>query len=134
MKLLALSIRGFRGVQQAYVRFGQHDVLVGPNGAGKSTIIDALSLVFGRTRLVRDITEHDFYGSRPEATSRIRIVATLTGFDGDDPERNDTWFREGRAVPSGGTLRQPRSSPSLATMPKPCARRLRLRRGSILKT
>ena len=99
MKLLALSIRGFRGVQEADLRFGQQDVLVGPNGAGKSTIIDALSLVFGRTRLVRDLTEHDFYGSRPEATSRVRIVATLAGFDGDDPERNDTWFREGRAVP-----------------------------------
>ena len=56
MKLLALSIRGFRGVQQADLGFGQHDVLVGPNGAGKSTIIDALSLVFGRTRLVRDLT------------------------------------------------------------------------------
>ncbi len=52
MKLLALSIRGFRGVQEADLHFGQHDVLVGPNGAGKSTIIDALSLVFGRTRLV----------------------------------------------------------------------------------
>ena len=99
MKLLALSIRGFRGVQRADLRFGQHDVLVGPNGAGKSTIIDALSLVFGRARLVRDLTEHDFYGSLPEATSRIRIVATLAGFDGNDPERNDTWFREGRAVP-----------------------------------
>ena len=99
MKLLALSIRGFRGVQRADLRFGRHDVLVGPNGAGKSTIIDALSLVFGRTRLVRDLTEHDFYGSLPEATSRIRIVATLAGFDGNDPERNDTWFREGRAVP-----------------------------------
>ena len=99
MKLLALSIRGFRGVQEADLHFGQHDVLVGPNGAGKSTIIDALSLVFGRTRLVRDLTEHDFFGSRPEATSRILIVATLAGFDGDDPERNDTWFREGRAVP-----------------------------------
>ena len=99
MKLLALSIRGFRGIHEADLRFGQHDVLVGPNGAGKSTIIDALSLVFGRTRLVRDLTEHDFYGSRPEATSRIRIVATLAGFDGDDPDRNDTWFREGRAVP-----------------------------------
>ena len=74
-------------------------MLVGPNGAGKSTVIDALSLVFGRTRLVRDLTEHDFYGSLPEATSRIRIVATLAGFDSDDPERNDTWFREGRAVP-----------------------------------
>ena len=99
MRLLAFSIRGFRGVQQADMRFGQHDVLVGPNGAGKSTIIDALSLIFGRTRLVGDLTEHDFYGSRPEATSRIRILATLAGFDGDDPERNDTWFREGRAVP-----------------------------------
>ena len=99
MKLLALSIRGFRGVQEADLRFGQHDVLVGPNGAGKSTIIDALSLVFGRTRLVRDLTEHDFYGSRPEATSRIRIVATLAGFDGDDPERNDTWVSRGTSSP-----------------------------------
>ena len=99
MRLLALSVRGFRGVEEAEFRFGQHDVLVGPNGVGKSTIIDALSLVFGRTRLVRDLTEHDFYGSRPEATSRIRIVATLTGFDHDDPESHDTWFREGRAVP-----------------------------------
>ena len=99
MKLLALSIRGFRGISQADLRFGQHDVLVGPNGAGKSTIIDALSLVFGRIRLVRDLTEHDFYGSCPEATSRIRIVATLAGFEGNDPERNDAWFREGRAVP-----------------------------------
>ena len=99
MKLLALSIRGFRGVRRADLRFGQHEVLVGPNGAGKSTIIDALSLVFGRTRLVRDLTEHDFHGSRPGAASRIRIVATLAGFDRDDPGRNDTWFREGRAVP-----------------------------------
>ena len=99
MKLLALSIRGFRGIQQADLRFGQHDVLVGPNGVGKSTIIDALSLVFGRTSLVRDLTEHDFYDSCPEATTRIHIVATLAGFDGDDPQRNDTWFREGRAVP-----------------------------------
>ena len=99
MKLLALSIRGFRGVQQADLRFRTHDVLVGPTGVGKSTIIDSLSLVFGRTGLVRDLTEHDFYGSFPQATSRIRIVATLAGFDSDDPGDNDMWFREGRAVP-----------------------------------
>ena len=99
MKLLALSIDGFRGIQHAIIRFGEHDVLVGPNGSGKSTIIDALSLVFGRTRLVRDLTEHDFYGSCPEATSRIRIVATLGGFAGNDPDQHDGWFREGRAVP-----------------------------------
>ena len=47
MKLLALSIDGFRGIQHAIIRFGEHDVVVGPNGSGKSTIIDALSLVFG---------------------------------------------------------------------------------------
>ena len=41
MKLLALSIDGFRGIQHATIRFGEHDVLVGPNGSGKSTIIDA---------------------------------------------------------------------------------------------
>lgn len=99
MRILGLSIHGFRGIQKADIRFGEHDVLVGPNGAGKSTIIDALSLVFGRNRLVRDLTEHDFHGSSPEATSRIRVVATLAGFDDNDPECNDTWFREGRAVP-----------------------------------
>lgn len=99
MKLVALNIDGFRGIQHANIRFGDHDVLVGPNGSGKSTIIDALSLVFGRTRLVRDLTEHDFHGSCPEATSRIRIIATLGGFEGNDPDRNDGWFREGRAVP-----------------------------------
>lgn len=99
MKLLALTIDGFRGIRHAAIRFGDHDVLVGPNGAGKSTIIDALSLVFGRTRLVHDLTEHDFHGSCPGATSRIRIIATLGGFERNDPDRHDGWFREGRAVP-----------------------------------
>jgi putative ATP-dependent endonuclease of the OLD family len=99
MKLLALSINGFRGILHADIRFGVHDVLVGPNGAGKSTIIDALSLVFARTRLVRDLTEHDFYGSCPTATSRIRITATLGGFEGNDPDQHEGWFRERRAVP-----------------------------------
>lgn len=120
MKLLALTINGFRGIQQATIRFGDHDVLVGPNGAGKSTIIDALSLVFGRTRMVRELTEHDFYRSHPEATSRIRIVATLAGFDSNDPERNDSWFREGRAVPKwwnsvAGKI-EPESGPGAETL------------------
>ena len=99
MKLLALSIWGFRGVRQLNLQFGDHDVLVGPNGVGKSTVIDAMSLVFGRSRLVRDLTEHDFYGSKPTETSRIRIVATLAGFNGNDPENYIDWFCEGRAVP-----------------------------------
>lgn len=99
MKLLALSIRGFRGIQRADIRFGDHDVLVGSNGAGKSTVIDALSLVFARTRMVRELTEHDFHRSCPGATSRIRIIATLAGFEGNEPDRDDAWFRDGRAVP-----------------------------------
>lgn len=98
MRLLALSIEGFRGIQCANIRFGDHTVIIGPNGCGKSTIIDALSLVLGRARLVRDLTEHDFFGSCPGPTSRIRIIATLGGFSGNDPERHDAWFREGRAV------------------------------------
>ena len=112
MKLLALSIDGFRGIQHAIIRFGEHDVLVGPNGSGKSTIIDALSLVFGRTRLVRDLTEHDFYGSCPEATSRIRIVATLGG-----------WVVP---YPSGGTQSQ-------ASNPRCCAPSWRSRLASSSK-
>jgi hypothetical protein len=114
LKLLALSIDGFRGISHANIKFGAHDVLIGPNGAGKSTIVDALSLVFGRTRLVRDLTEHDFNGSCPDARSRIRVVATMGGFEGNDPDQHDGWFREGRAVPkwwnsSSGTL-QPQST------------------------
>ena len=120
MRILALSIHGFRGIQKADICFGEHDVLVGPNGAGKSTIIDALSLVFGRTRLVRDLTEHDFYGSRPGATSRIRIVATLAGFESNDPECNDEWFREGRAVPkwwnSAARTVEPEPDPDAETL------------------
>ena len=99
MKLFALSIDGFRGIHHTTIRFGDHDVIVGPNSFGKSTIIDALSLGFGRTRLVRDLTEHDFHASCPDATSHIRIIATLGGFAGDDPDRHNAWFREGRVVP-----------------------------------
>jgi energy-coupling factor transporter ATP-binding protein EcfA2 len=119
LKLLALSIDGFRGISHANIRFGDHDVLVGPNGAGKSTIVDALSLVFGRTRLVRELTEHDFHGSCPDVTSRIRIVATMGGFEGNDPDHHDAWFREGRAVPkwwdrpSGTVMPQPANGAEL---------------------
>jgi energy-coupling factor transporter ATP-binding protein EcfA2 len=98
MKLLNLSIEGFRGIRKTSVTFSDHTVVVGPNGSGKSTIIDALSLLFGRTKLVRELTEHDFLGSCPTETSRIRIVGTLGGF-GDDPDDHMDWFREGRAVP-----------------------------------
>lgn len=83
----------------ATIDFEKQSVLIGPNNCGKSTIIDALALVLGRDRMVRNLTEHDFYGSNPNSDQRIKIVVTLVGFENNDPDYNLEWFREGRAVP-----------------------------------
>jgi predicted ATPase len=99
MHIARLRTSGFRGIQEADVRLVEQSVLVGPNGCGKSTLIDAISLALGRTKMVRSLTEHDFTGSDPAAASRIKIIVTVSGFVGDDPEQHDTWFRDGRAVP-----------------------------------
>lgn len=98
MQVVQLEIMGFRGVQDLRVQFEAHTVIIGPNGCGKTTIADALALVLGRDRLVRALTDHDFYGCDPSATARIRLVATLVGFRGNDPAQSEQWFRDGRAV------------------------------------
>jgi hypothetical protein len=54
--------------------------------------------VFGRQKLVRELTEHDFSGSSPRREDRIRIVATLGGFSTNDPADHPHWFSEGRAI------------------------------------
>jgi len=59
------------------IKFGNHTVIVGPNGSGKSTIIDAMSLVLGRTRVVRNLTEHDFYGRLPLAVPAVSGLLRL---------------------------------------------------------
>ena len=59
----------------------------------------ALALLFGRDRMVRSLTEHDFYGSSPSRGDRIRIVATVVGFESNDPANYPEWFRADRAVP-----------------------------------
>ncbi|MFT3706567.1 MAG: DUF2813 domain-containing protein [Archangium sp.] len=99
MRVLALDVVGFRGIRKSRVVFGRHAALVGPNGCGKSTIIDALSLVFGRTQLVRELTEHDFFGSTPDAETRFVLVATLSGFSSEEAHEHPEWFREGRGIP-----------------------------------
>ena len=98
MRVANLKIQNFRGVRSGFVRFGKHPVIVGDNNTGKTTLIEALALLLGRDRLVRELTEHDFYGSCPTPVDRIKLVATITDFPNDDPEHNSHWFREGRAV------------------------------------
>lgn len=99
MRIQKLEVWNFRGVANATILMGSNVVLIGANGCGKSTIVDALALVLGRDRMVRTLTEHDFHKSTPLAADRIRIVATISGFSGNDPAVNSNWFRDGRAVP-----------------------------------
>ena len=97
-----LDIEKFRGIEKAKVNFSERQtVLVGPNGAGKSTVLEAFALLFGRDRLVRTLTEHDFYGSNPEAGDRIRLIATLSGFSSNTAADHSQWFSERRGVPTG---------------------------------
>lgn len=99
MHIHSIEIEGFRGIKSGKVTFGDFTVLIGSNNSGKTTIIESLALLFGRDRLVRTLTEHDFYGSAPEAADRIKIIATISGFPGNDPALCPDWFRAGRAVP-----------------------------------
>jgi putative ATP-dependent endonuclease of OLD family len=98
MQILSVEINGFRGILHARLVLPLQAALVGSNGSGKSTIVDALSLIFGRHKLVRDLTEHDFTGSYPKPQDRIRIVATLGGFASNDAADHPQWFRYDRAV------------------------------------
>lgn len=99
MRIAEVRISGFRGIREGVVDFGQHNVLVGENGSGKSTVLEALWLAVARSPLARELTEHDFFGSTPDKADRFKIVVTLAGFDGDDPEDSGDWFRKGRGVP-----------------------------------
>ncbi|WDQ98436.1 AAA family ATPase [Devosia sp. J2-20] len=99
MRIATLRIENFRGIREGAVSFANHTVFVGANNAGKTTILEALALLFGRDRMVRALTEHDFFGSNPEAPDRIRLIATLVDFTGDDPAQHLDWFRDGRGIP-----------------------------------
>jgi putative ATP-dependent endonuclease of OLD family len=93
-----LEIDGFRGIRKGEIYFTKFTTLIGPNNSGKTTIAEALALVLGRDRLVRTLTEHDFTGSNPAEADRIRVVASITGFEPNDPANHVDWFRWGRGT------------------------------------
>jgi putative ATP-dependent endonuclease of the OLD family len=99
MRVAKLTIKNFRGIKEANLRLRRHNVFIGANNSGKTTVLEALALLFGRDRLVRSLTEHDFHGSNPTATDRIRLTATIWEFPGNDPSKNLDWFHPDRAVP-----------------------------------
>ena len=110
MHIARLRISGFRGIRSGDLTLHPQTVLVGPNNSGKTTIIEALALLFGRDRLVRQLTEHDFYSSAPDETARILCIATATGFEPNDPQYHPEWFSPERGVekwldPNAMTLR-----------------------------
>jgi putative ATP-dependent endonuclease of OLD family len=98
MQVAKLEISNFRGIQEGEICFRDHTVLVGPNNCGKTTVIEALALLFGRERMIRRLTEHDFHGSNPAPADRIKLVATITGFTDDNPGHHLDWFRDDRGV------------------------------------
>jgi len=99
MWIADLKIENFRGIRSCFVRFHENTVIIGPNNSGKTTIIEALALLFGRDRMIRSLTEHDFYGCDPQPADRINIRATVTGFSSDNPANHVDWFGDGRGVP-----------------------------------
>jgi putative ATP-dependent endonuclease of the OLD family len=100
MWIRQIAIENFRGIKSTRVDFSERQtVLVGPNGAGKSTVLEAFALLFGRDRLVRTLTEHDFFGSNPTAADRIRLTATISGFSSNVASDHSQWFSERRGVP-----------------------------------
>src|SRR5690348_9296873 len=94
MYVCQLDIENFRGIQKATIQLTPHVVLLGANNVGKTAVIDAVALLLGRRRLIRELWEHDFVGSSPRPDSRIKLTATITGFDPDDVRAHPSWFGE----------------------------------------
>ncbi|MBB4145683.1 ATP-dependent nuclease [Rhizobium rhizoryzae] len=117
MQIASLKIENFRGVRNGSIRFSPHTVLVGANNCGKTTVIEALALLFGRDRMIRTLTEHDFHGSNPQPADRIRLIATVIGFHEDDPAQHPDWFRDDRGIvkwwdAATGAVHPARNSPA----------------------
>lgn len=117
LQIAKLEIEKFRGIQKGTIHFSRHTVFVGANNCGKTTVVEALALLFGRDRMIRQLTEHDFYGGNPQPPDRIHLVATIIDFEGDDPAQHLDWFRDDRGIvkwwnPANGEVLPERMDPS----------------------
>jgi predicted ATPase len=117
VEIANLKIENFRGVRDGMIRFSPHTVLVGANNCGKTSVIEALALLFGRDRMIRQLTEHDFHGSNPQPADRIRLTATVIGFHDEDPAQHPDWFRDDRGIvkwwnAAAGTVHPARTHPT----------------------
>lgn len=92
MHICCIEIENFRGIRSASLLLKPHTVLLGPNNVGKSAVVDAIALLLGRDRLVRNLGEYDFFGGRPQPQDRIRLRAVVTGFATNEPSDFPQWF------------------------------------------
>lgn len=92
MRISQIELRNFRGIRHGRITLPAHAVLLGANNSGKTTIVESLALLFGRERMVRPVSDWDFYGGAPKPDARFHIIATITGFPTDDAKMLPGWF------------------------------------------
>lgn len=98
MRICQVELRGFRGISHGRVTLPAHVVVLGANNSGKTTIVESLALLLGRERMVRPVSDWDFYGGAPKPDTRFHIIATITDFPSDDPRMLPGWFIGERAA------------------------------------
>lgn len=98
MRISQVELRNFRGIRHGCVTLPAHVVLLGANNSGKTTIVESLALLFGRERMIRPVSDWDFYGGAPKPESRFHIIATITDFPSNDPRMVPGWFVGERAA------------------------------------
>lgn len=92
MRICQIEMKGFRGIRHGRISLPAHAVLLGANNSGKTTIVESLALLFGRERMIRPVSDWDFFGGAPKPETRFHIIATVTDFLSDDPKMLPGWF------------------------------------------
>lgn len=98
MKIRRLKLTNFRSIRVGEVLFPSHTVMIGGNSVGKSTICEALDLLLGPDRLMRNppIDEHDFFKRRYLDEDGEPILIELEVVLSDLTSEVQTKFRNNR--------------------------------------